>query len=131
MILSELDAHHTSCQFVSVISESKVTTATYGISAGPTTQLTQKQTDDSILIQDGGFTLGVIPPAWALDAAGKKLQTSYAIHGGNIVQTTSLSNAQLPVATDFTVIAYDQTHPSPLYPSGSGGISAQLKPHGS
>ena len=58
--------------------------------SGPAGQETQRD----ILVQDGsGTTVGAYDGAWALDAAGKPVRSSFRVEGNSLVQTVSLKKA--------------------------------------
>lgn len=67
-----------------------------------------RQGEHPVAKPDGGFYLksdgivrGVLEPAWAIDAAGNNLDTSYRWDGSTLVQTVDVpTNAKFPVLAD-------------------------------
>ncbi|WP_394940346.1 hypothetical protein [Psychromicrobium sp. YIM B11713] len=55
----------------------------------------------SILVSDhGGKANNLIAPAWAKDATGKALKTTYSVSNNVVTQKIDFSNAQFPVIAD-------------------------------
>jgi len=57
--------------------------------------------DGSVAVQDAtGATVNTINPAWALDANGASVSTSYSVEGGTLVQHVEHAGAAYPVVAD-------------------------------
>lgn len=88
-------------------------TARYGVNL-PEGGSLRKDSNGAISILDASGTwIGGAAPAWATDAAGKAVPTSYSIDGNELVQTVDLSSPDIafPVVADpwFGIALIDHT----------------------
>ncbi|MEV8149024.1 hypothetical protein AB0O52_12930 [Arthrobacter sp. NPDC080073] len=73
----------------------------YKFTIGDETMRLVANADGSIAVNDAvGKQVNYIQPAWAHDATGKKLATSYRVSGNVITQTVDHRGAQYPVTAD-------------------------------
>jgi len=88
--------------------------------------------DGSVLVQnDGGTTVNVIGAAWAQDAAGKDLVSSYSVSGDVLTQHVAHRNATYPVVADpalecdwlFCTVMYSKSETKTLASSVSAAAS--------
>lgn len=60
--------------------------------------------DGVVTVRDAsGKAVNFIDPAWAVDATGKSLPTSYTVQGSTLTQHVDLAGAVFPVVADPTV----------------------------
>jgi hypothetical protein len=55
------------------------------------------------LVAQGRLVVGELAPPWAVDAAGKRLPTSYSLHGTELRQRVDTRDAVLPVVADPSI----------------------------
>ncbi|WP_157874103.1 hypothetical protein [Psychromicrobium lacuslunae] len=82
-------------------SQNAPTTYSYEINIGGRPAVLALTPGGSILVSDhAGKANNLIAPAWARDATGKPLKTSYSVSKNVLTQTIDFSGAQFPVIAD-------------------------------
>jgi hypothetical protein len=76
------------------------TSFTYGLANGGFRQ----EPDGTVLAVDtSGKAVGIVSPAWAVDADGKRVETRYEVRNGQLVQHVAHAAAAHPVVADPSV----------------------------
>lgn len=82
-------------------SESAPTNYRYQIDVGSKPAILELTTEEAVLVKDSsGVVVNVLAPAWAKDALGIDLKSSYTVDGNIVTQTVNHKGATYPVVAD-------------------------------
>lgn len=82
-------------------SESAPTSYRYQIDVGSKPAILELTTEGSVLVKDSsGVVVNVLAPAWAKDAMGTDLKSSYTVDGNVVTQMVNHKGAVYPVVAD-------------------------------